>query len=86
MSNGSSEQLHPLQNTWCIWEHKVGFRLRNLRPFGSLAPAAARDSFLTGEARACSGRRVHVALECPYFVDLVYLASCFAMPYFHPAA
>lgn len=23
MSNGNAEQLHPLQNTWCIWEHKV---------------------------------------------------------------
>ncbi|CAM9486483.1 unnamed protein product [Ectocarpus fasciculatus] len=23
MANGSAEQLHPLQNTWCIWEHKV---------------------------------------------------------------
>ena len=25
MSNGNAEQLHPLQNTWCIWEHKVSF-------------------------------------------------------------
>ena len=23
MSNGTAEKLHPLQNKWCLWEHKV---------------------------------------------------------------
>lgn len=43
MANGSSEQLHPLQNTWCIWEHKVRARrvglpfLREGRPDEGIA-------------------------------------------------
>lgn len=52
MSNGNAEQLHPLQNTWCIWEHKVRFVvalsaiISGAVPWHTLVAAVADACFL----------------------------------------
>lgn len=74
MSNGTAEKLHPLQNTWCLWEHKVR---HESSPSGESSPFVMSPLLLAGENRRsptaiylnapCAGR----SRQCRYLLLLV---------------